>query len=255
MRHRAEPSAVGSGVPERSGSEPGPEPDVGAESLEPMEAADGRGSRRVRIGVGAAIVLAIVAAVVAVLVSATAQRGASIDLGATLPPSAGASGLPTSGPSAAGGRLLLHVTGAVREPGLVDLPAGSRVVDAVAAAGGAADGADIAAVNLARPVADGEQLVVPRIGDPPPVGGAASGGPAAGTGGAGGATGAPGVPVNLNAATPAELETLPRIGPTLAQRIVDWRAANGRFGAVTDLLKVSGIGQKLVDGLKDRVVV
>lgn len=217
-----------------------------------MEAAAGGGSRRVRLGVGAAIVLAIVAAVVAMLVSATAQVGASVDLGATLSPSAGATPVPAPGVSPGGGRVLLHVTGAVREPGLVDLPAGSRVVDAIAAAGGAADDADIAAVNLARPVADGEQLVVPRIGDPPAVGGAASGGSVAGTGGAGSA---PGAPVDLNTATPAELETLPRIGPTLAQRIVDWRAANGRFVAVSDLLKVSGIGQKLFDGLKDRVVV
>ncbi|MDR6613197.1 ComEA family DNA-binding protein [Leifsonia sp. 1010] len=250
MRHRAEPSAVGFGVPERSGSEP--VPDVRAEGSELTDTAIGPASRRVRIGVGAAIVLAIVAAVVAVLLSSTAQQGTSVDLGATDPPSAGASGGASSGTPAGGGRLLLHVTGAVREPGLVDLPAGSRVVDAVAAAGGAADDADIAAVNLARPVADGEQLVVPRIGDPPPVGGPASSGSSAGTGGAGGATGAP---VNLNTATPTELETLPRIGPTLAQRIVDWRAANGRFGAVTDLLKVSGIGQKLFDGLMDRVVV
>ncbi|MFF9562583.1 ComEA family DNA-binding protein [Leifsonia sp. NPDC014704] len=250
MRHRAEPSAVGSGMPERSGSEPGS--DVGAEGSKPTDTATGPGARRVRVGVGAAIVLAIVAAVVAVLVSATAQQGTSVDLGATDPPSADASGGASSGTPAGGGRLLLHITGAVREPGLVDLPAGSRVVDAVAAAGGAADDADIAAINLARPVADGEQLVVPRIGDPPPVGGAASSGSSAATGGAAGATGAP---VNLNTATPAELETLPRIGPTLAQRIADWRASNGRFGAVTDLLKVSGIGQKLFDGLKDRVVV
>lgn len=229
MRHRADPSAVGPAAP---------------------ESADDRRSVRVRVGVGAAVALAIVAAVVAVLVSATAQQGSSVDLGTPVPSSVGPTDAATTAP--AGGRLLLHVTGAVRDPGIVDLPAGSRVLDAVAAAGGAADGADIAALNLARPVADGEQLVVPRVGDPPPAGGAGAGGVPSGSGSAGSASGAP---LNLNTATPAELETLPRIGPALAQRIVDWRAANGRFGAVSDLMKVSGIGQKLFDGLKDRVVV
>ncbi|GAA2063314.1 ComEA family DNA-binding protein [Leifsonia soli] len=229
MRHRADPSAVGPAAP---------------------ESGDDRRSVRVRVGVGAAVALAIVAAVVAVLVSATAQQGSSVDLGTPVPSSAGATNAAAT--ATAAGRLLLHVTGAVRDPGIVDLPAGSRVLDAVAAAGGAADGADIAALNLARPVADGEQLVVPRVGDPPPAGGAGAGGVASGSGSAGSASGAP---LNLNTATPAELETLPRIGPALAQRIVDWRAANGRFGAVSDLMKVSGIGQKLFDGLKDRVVV
>lgn len=227
MRHRADPSAVGPAAP---------------------ESGDDRRFVRVRVGVGAAVALAIVAAVVAVLVSATAEQGSSVDLGTPVPSSAGATDAAAT--ATAGGRLLLHVTGAVRDPGIVDLPAGSRVLDAVAAAGGAADGADIAALNLARPVADGEQLVVPRVGDPPPAGGA--GGVPSGSGSAGSASGAP---LNLNTATPAELETLPRIGPALAQRIVDWRAANGRFGAVSDLMKVSGIGQKLFDGLKDRVVV
>lgn len=233
MRHRADPSSVGPAAP---------------------ESADDRRSVRVRVGVGAAVALAIVAAVVAVLVSATAQQGSSVDLGTPVPSSVGATDAAAT--AMAGGRLLLHVTGAVRDPGIVDLPAGSRVLDAVAAAGGAADGADIAALNLARPVADGEQLVVPRVGDPPPAGGAGAGGVPSGSGsGSGSAGSASGAPLNLNTATPAELETLPRIGPALAQRIVDWRAANGRFGAVSDLMKVSGIGQKLFDGLKDRVVV
>lgn len=186
------------------------------------------------------MVLLIAAAVVGVLVSAAAQGSGSV---AT--PSAVSSVAPPSASATPGGSVLVHVTGAVRTPGLVSLPAGSRVVDAVAAAGGAADDADIGAVNLARPVADGEQLAVPRVGEPPPA--VAGSGP--------GADGAPGALVNLNAATQAELESLPRIGPALAQRILDWRQANGRFAQPSDLLKVSGIGQKLFDGLKDRVVV
>lgn len=200
-----------------------------------------------RVGVGAAVVLLIAAAVVAVLVSATAQAGNSLDLptgtAAPLAPSTATAG------ATPGGGLLVHVTGAVRSAGLVSLPAGSRVVDAVAAAGGLADDADAAGVNLARPVADGEQLVVPRVGEAP-----AAAGPAAG-GSAGGSSAGAGAIVNLNTATQDQLETLPRIGPALAQRILDWRQANGRFVKPTDLLKVTGIGQKLFDGLKDRVAV
>jgi len=130
----------------------------------------------VRVGVGAAVVLLILAAVVAVLVSATAQQGNSVPL-STL---AAASGSPTGRtgaptPAASSGQLLVHVAGAVRKAGLVSLVAGARVVDAVAAAGGLADDADAGGVNLARPVADGEQLVVPRVGEAPAVGAPASG--------------------------------------------------------------------------------
>jgi competence protein ComEA len=203
-----------------------------------------------RLGVGAAVVLLIAAAVVAVLVAAMAQRGNSEPIAAT---SSLRSALPSpAGSGAPDGGLLVHVTGAVHSAGLVSLGAGSRVVDAIAAAGGLTDDADPAAVNLARPVADGEQLVVPRVGEGPlAVGGA---GAPAGAGGGSGPGGGSGV-VNLNTATQAELETLPRIGPALAQRILDWRTANGRFAQPTDLLKVTGIGQKLFDGLKDQVVI
>ncbi|WP_374010646.1 ComEA family DNA-binding protein [Leifsonia sp. LS-T14] len=204
------------------------------------------------------MVLLILAAVVAVLVSATAQQGNTVPLStraaASGPPTgslASATGGASSGPP--GGQLLVHVAGAVRKAGLVSLVAGARVVDAVAAAGGLADDADPGGVNLARPVADGEQLVVPRVGEAPAAGTATAGGAAGGGAGANG--GGAGPLVNLNTATAAELETLPRIGPALAQRIVDWRSANGRFVQATDLLKVTGIGQKLFDGLKDRVVV
>jgi competence protein ComEA len=145
--------------------------------------------------------------------------------------------------------VLVHVLGAVKRPGLVSLSTGARVVDAVAAAGGLTDDAEVSGINLARVVADGEQLVVPRVGEvvAPPTGGAGGGSP--------GASGASGAVVNLNTATQAELETLPRIGPALAGRILDYRTANGRFAAVTDLMKVTGIGQKVFDGLKDRIAV
>src|SRR3954447_2534365 len=106
-----------------------------------------------RVGGGAAVVLLIVAAVVAVVVSATAQRGSSLPLPTGTGAVSRAPSSPGSGPDAAGSSAIVHVTGAVRTPGLVVLHSGARVVDAVAAAGGFADGADAAALNLARPVA------------------------------------------------------------------------------------------------------
>ncbi|MGO4593913.1 ComEA family DNA-binding protein [Leifsonia sp. 2TAF2] len=248
MRHRSDSSDLDGPPPELSDGSAGPAPDV--EVPGDGDGNDGRRPRRVRVGVGAAVVLLIVAAVVAVLVSATAQRGSSLPLPTGTGAVSRAPSSPGSGPDTAGSSAIVHVTGAVRTPGLVVLHSGARVVDAVAAAGGFADGADAAALNLARPVADGEQLVVPRVGEQPPSGAVANVGSSPG-----GAAAVPGAPVNLNTATQPELENLPRIGPALAQRILDWRAANGRFVQATDLLKVSGIGQKLFDGLKDRVTV
>jgi competence protein ComEA len=137
----------------------------------------------------------------------------------------------------------------VKDPGLFQLHDGARVVDAVAAAGGFTDDAQQGGVNLARVVSDGEQLVVPRVGEAPPAS-AVGGGAAAAPGSV-----APGAKVNINTATATELETLPRIGPAMAQRIVDWRTANGRFSTVDDLLSVTGIGEKTFDGLKDQVTV
>lgn len=135
--------------------------------------------------------------------------------------------------------IYVHVLGAVEHPGLYVLDPQSRVVDALAAAGGTSEDADLRAVNLARPLSDGEQLFVPRIGE------VTEQSPVAGLS-------ADGV-VNINTASQAELETLPRIGPALAQRIIAWREANGRFRSVQDLLAVPGIGEKLFAGIKDRV--
>lgn len=213
-----------------------------AEATEPVAR-----SARVRLGLGAAVILAIGALVAAVIVSATAQQGASASITPAEHPSS-VMDAPTTGPTPASAALV-HVHGAVRRPGLVELANGARVVDAIAAAGGLTEEADAAGVNLARVVGDGEQLYVPRVGEAPPPSVAQSGAEA------GSAGGAPGVKIPLNTATLTELETLPRVGPALAQRILDWRSANVRFGAVEDLLKVSGIGQKLFDGIKDRVTV
>ena len=114
------------------------------------------------------------------------------------------------------------------------------MVDAVAAAGGFADGADEAAVNLARPLSDGEQLLVPAVGAAPAVGAP----PAPGDG-----------RVDLNTADAAQLDTLPRIGPAMAERIIQWRDANGRFTSVEDILAVPGIGDKMLETLRDLVTV
>lgn len=194
----------------------------------------------VRLSVGGAAVLLIGAFVVAVVVGMLAPRGDSADLPAVTVTSA-AAGTPRSTPAPV---LYVHVLGAVRHPGLYTLSDGSRVVDAIGAAGGMTDDAEQSGVNLARPLGDGEQLVVPHVGDPAPA-------PAGGSQG-GGATGAK---VNLNTATEAELETLPRVGPAMAAKIIAWRTQNGRFTSVDDLTNITGIGQKTFDALKDLVTV
>jgi competence protein ComEA len=127
--------------------------------------------------------------------------------------------------------LVVDVAGRVRHPGLVRLPAGARVADALAAAGGTLPGVDLSTLNLARQLADGEQVLV---------GVAAAALPAGGTGPAG----ASGAPVDLNSATVDQLDGLPGVGPVLAQRIVDWRTAHGRFSSVDQLSQVGGIGAK-----------
>lgn len=151
--------------------------------------------------------------------------------------------------------IIVHVIGEVASPGVVRLPAGSRAADAIESAGGATETAVLSAVNLARAVVDGEQLLVPNAAQIEA--GAAEAASAAveplGIAGAGAEQGA--ASIDLNTATAAELETLPRVGPALAQRILDWREANDGFTAIEQLLEVSGIGEKTFDGLRDLVSV
>jgi competence protein ComEA len=144
--------------------------------------------------------------------------------------------------------VVVHVAGAVKAPGVQRLDAGARVVDAIDAAGGAASDADLSRVNLAAVLEDGQQVFVPKVGE---VGGGAPGGtPVEGEPADGAAAG----PVHLNTATAAELETLPGIGPSLAEAIVDFRASNGTFTSVDQLLDVRGIGQSKLEALRDQVV-
>lgn len=173
--------------------------------------------------------------------------------GAPATPTAGA----TAGGAAAAGAtasavVVVHVVGEVRRPGVQRLALGSRVQDAVDASGGATGDADLTRVNLARVLVDGEQVQVPAPGDPdPPVGG--GGGPAGGSG-VGGSADAPGT-VSINTADLAGLDTLPGVGPVLAQRILDWRTQHGRFTSVDELGEVSGIGEKLLAQLRPLVTV
>jgi competence protein ComEA len=153
-------------------------------------------------------------------------------------------------------RVVVHVSGAVAAPGVQTLPGDARVDDAVQAAGGPIRSARTDQLNLARPLRDGEQIHVPSASEVAAASGAGGTGPAGAASGGmpGGASGTAGL-VNLNRATPTELEDLPGIGPVLAERIVAFREANGGFRSVDDLQQVSGIGEKTFAALKDLVTV
>ncbi|MHA7127102.1 helix-hairpin-helix domain-containing protein [Janibacter indicus] len=176
---------------------------------------------------------------------------------------AAASGAAPAGSTAPGtstGKVTVHVVGQVRRPGIVTLDAGARVADAIDEVGGATGRADLGRVNLARLLVDGEQVVVPRPGEsiaaaPAPGAAAPAAGAPAGGAPAGGAAPAAGDTVNLNTADLATLETLPGVGPVLAQRIIDWRTEHGRFTAVEELGEVSGIGDKIYAQLAPKVTV
>jgi competence protein ComEA len=145
--------------------------------------------------------------------------------------------------------MSVYVVGQVHAPGVVSLSAGARVVDAIKAAGGATSKADLTAVNLARRVTDGEQIVVPRPGQPIPAAGASSAAKSPG------ADAHPGQAVNLNTATEAQLDELPGIGPVIAARIVAWRQENGQFTSVDQLGEVSGIGNAILAKVRPLVTV
>jgi competence protein ComEA len=164
-----------------------------------------------------------------------------------------ATGMPTAATV-----LMVHVVGQVRRPGVARLPPGARVLDAVQAAGGATSSADLNHLNLARPVADGEQIVVPKPGESVPVGGAPGAGAAvpragAGSTGQGSTSAGSGGLVDLNTADGSALDSLPGVGPVLAQRILDWRTQHGRFSSVDELGEVSGIGDKLLAQIRPKV--
>ncbi|MEV7543474.1 helix-hairpin-helix domain-containing protein, partial [Streptomyces sp. NPDC089915] len=140
--------------------------------------------------------------------------------------------VPGAGSGGTGGRIVVDVGGKVRDPGVRRLPGGSRVEDALAAAGGVRPGTDTTGLNRARVLVDGEQVLVGVTAQPAPGGGAASaGGPGPG-------------PLSLGSATAEQLDGLPGVGPVLARHIVEFRTARGGFRAVEDLRQVDGIGER-----------
>lgn len=190
-------------------------------------------------------------------VTSTGDRSA-FETGATSQSAEGSTDPSSSAaaPGTASGTLYVHVVGRVRSPGVVEVPAGSRVADAVRKAGGLSSGADTTQVNLARLVVDGEQIVIAREGETPAP--ASTAGAPAAAPSPGIAPGTPGVTgadqqVSLNTADQATLETLPGVGPVLAQRIIEWRTTNGGFTAVEELNEVSGIGEKLYAQISPKV--
>lgn len=189
-----------------------------------------------------AVIAALLMCGVGVAVTALA-RSAATEI--PLPPvtvteAAPAPVLPTPVPM-----LRVHVAGAVRQPGVVRLPEGTIVEDAILAAGGLLEGADAAQLNLAASVTDGMQVVIGTVEEPL---GEVVGGEAASATASGGAG-----PVNLNTATQAELELLPGVGPVMAQAIMAWREQHGAFGAVEELQEISGVGPKTFQKLQPLV--
>lgn len=246
--------------------EPDPNDDTSLSRWLPDAVSDSPGwlaSVRADPGRAGVIALAVVG-VVAVLVTVIAVLADDKPpvTAAKLPPvqmvSSSVPGAPA--PPAKAEDVVVSVAGLVHKPGLVTLPAGARVADAVTAAGGALAGADLVGLNMARKVADGEQILV---GITAPVGapavmrssaGATSAPPEKGPSGDGRGAGPTG-PVDLNTATEEQLDALPGIGPIMAKAIVAWRAANGRFTSVDQLGEVDGIGPGRLEKLRELVKV
>lgn len=197
-------------------------------------------TKLLRLGRAHAATLGVVLVVALVLAGTRLMAAQGHDI-AEISPTPMLSPAPTSSPaSPTPPPLRVHVLGAVMSPGVVQVPAGSRVADVIAAAGGLAPDADCGELNLAAPVPDGAQIIIGTLSAPrgdvrtetePAAGPAAGGGASAPT-------------LNLNTATQAQLESLPGVGPVTAQRIVAWRDANGGFTRVEELQEVDGIGPK-----------
>ncbi len=207
--------------------------------------------RQAYVYVGLALVVAALGARYLFSSHSAAQAGAQSVAGlSSFAPSAA----PSPSSSATAQELVVYVCGAVRRPGVYHLASGARVADLLAAAGGAAAKAELQAVNLAAKLIDGQQVVVPERG----AGGLAAASAAASgaaASGAGSASGAATAPVNLNTATAEELDALPGVGPATAQKIIDYRTANGGFKSVDDLKNVAGIGDAKFATLQPLVTV
>lgn len=189
---------------------------------------------RVKVAVGAALIAGIGVVTLSILGSTLSSNSTSVDVPADL------TATPENNVSQNNyefGSVLIHVIGEVNSPGIYELAAESRVIDAVMAAGGLTDFSAECGVNLARVVKDGEQLNIPSQ----EVGCSQTGSPSQTT------------VISLNQASVEQFDALPGIGPTLASRIVQWRESNGGFGSIEQLNDVAGIGDKLFAGIKDLV--
>ena len=216
---------------------------LGLDDVLPEVRDDPRRKLRWRVGVGATIVVGLVVVAAAVVLSMVTSLGSTTSIPVELSSShksgsaaTSSTAVPHVSTNGQPGETLVHVVGAVRSPGMYQLDAGARVLDAVMAAGGFTEAAQQCAVNMARVVSDGEQLTIPA-GDAPECGTTSS------------AT----KKISLNRASASELDTLPGIGPTLAQRIIDWRSAHGSFTALGQLTQVSGVSDKLFASVKDQL--
>ena len=236
---------------------------------EPAAARPGAWLARIRADPGRAGVLALgvvgLIAVLVTVVSLVRDRPPAV-VSAKLPPvemvSSAAPAPPGQTPP---GPVVVSVVGLVHQPGLVTLESGARIADALEAAGGALDGADVVGLNMARRVADGEQIVVglgavpgqaPAMGSSVVSGASTVPGPAAVGGSSAPTSGSPGAgQVDLNGATVEQLDTLPGVGPVTAAAIVAWRDAHGRFDSVDQLGDVDGIGPARLEKLRTLVVV
>ncbi|TMM30859.1 MAG: ComEA family DNA-binding protein [Actinobacteria bacterium] len=222
-----------SGPPARDATEPGPsgpEPPLPPPAGRWALGAFDPGRRGIRVLVAVAVLVVLVAAYLAWRARPHAEPVTPV--GSTVPAQVPASALPS-------GVIVVAVQGRVTHPGLYHLPAGARVADALDAAGGALPGVDLSYVNLARKLTDGELLLIGATAPPDQAGTQpASGGK-----------------VDLNTATVAQLDTLPGVGPALAQRIVEYRTQHGGFRSIDELRKVQGIGDAKFAQLKDLVAV
>lgn len=209
-------------------------------------------------------VLAVVVALALALTSWWVVRSDPVPVAAPATPGPGETAPPlallepagaSTGPASAAGEavVVVDVAGKVRRPGVVELPAGSRVVDALEAAGGARAGVDLSGLNLARVLVDGEQVLVGAPG--PAAGAGATASPGAAPGAAPPGATAPAALVDLNTADQATLESLPDVGPVTAQAILAWRTEHGGFTAVQELLEVDGIGPATLETLAPLVTV
>jgi competence protein ComEA len=189
---------------------------------------------RVKLAVGSATIAGLAIVVIAIIASSITSVGKTVDIPQDLTAS------PVVGvnqPQNTLGSVLVHVIGEVKSPGIYELESGSRVIDAVMSAGGLLMSAAECGVNLAREVKDGEQLFIPSQDQNCAFSGSSEQG---GT-------------LSLNSATAEQFDSLPGIGPTLAERIVQWRSANSGFASIDQLNEVSGIGDKLFAGIRDLV--